>query len=147
MHREEQNSLYTIFAEDDMPKELHHPPALCITLLCVDDPVSEVVIIAQRPLSYLILRHGKLRTARSAYLDRELVFVRCSPLENILPHFRRDMCIIPMSHLAAGVPIASQVHIAVALYERDLEGFESINVVMVWGVGVPSGKKPVAVGV
>ena len=54
---------------------------------------------------------------------------------------------MPMRFEASGVPVAAQVHVAVALHERDLEGAQRVDVVVERGVGVPGGEEAGAVGV
>ncbi len=44
--KEGEDSLHTILAENNMPKELHDSPALRITFLGIYNPVPEMSIIA-----------------------------------------------------------------------------------------------------
>lgn len=53
---------------------------------------------------------------------------------------------MPMGLLAARVPVASKIHVPVGLHKWDLEGAQSMNVVVEGGVGVPGFPKAGAVG-
>lgn len=150
------NLLYSVHAKNYMPQELHHPPTFRIALFRVDDPLAYLFVITQRALQNTFPRDRELRATSSADLSGGLMsqLLRLGrrgrggggvggydgsgrPRKDILPHFRRDVCVIPMRLDAARVPIASEVDIAVGLHERDLKRTQGLNIVVEGGVGVP----------
>jgi len=130
-----------------VPQEFHDSPALRVALLGIHNPIPEMVIIAQRPLPDLILRHGELCTARSAYFDRELAHIRRSPTKDVFPHIRCDVGIVSMRLQATGVPIASQIDVAIALHKRELQRAQSVDIIVKWRVSMPGSEEAIAVRV
>lgn len=153
-----------------MPQELHHPPTRRIVLVGIDNPLSESDIIFARPLEDLLPRHGELRTAGGADFFRfrqELLLVRCTcihgrclgrgrrrvqrrctrSVEDFGPDLFGDVAVEAVLGLAAGVPVAAQVDVAVALDEVELEGAHGCYVIVKRGVDVPGHEEAGAVGV
>ena len=127
-----------------MPQKLHNPPTHRVTLLRLNNPRPEPLIIAQRPLKHLFPTNSKLRTTSRPNLPRPLPLhfrhnlpLRTRPPKNIRPNLRRNMRIIPMRLQTPRIPITAQIYISIFLYESDLEGAESSDVVVKGGIGVP----------
>lgn len=154
-----------------MPQELHHPPARRIVLVGIDNPLPESDIIFARPLEDLLPRHGELRTARGADFFRFgqefLLVVRCTctrghclgrgrrrvqrrgtrSVEDLGPDLLGDVAVETVVGFAAGVPVAAEVDVAVALDEVELEGAHGCYVIVERGVDVPGHEEAGAVGV
>lgn len=116
-----------------MPQELHHPSGRSVAKFCVDNPLPELDIIFQRSLLNLISGERELRAACSANfgrlakisLAREFLVRgrggiqrrRTRAGEDIRPDLLGDMGIGAVGVLAAGIPIAAKIHVAVLLDE------------------------------
>lgn len=144
------NSLYSLHAKNNMPQVLQNPATLRICHVCVNDPLSKVLEITQRPLHYPRTLDGKLCAARSAnfrwYTVTSTLVRRCT-VEYLLPYFCCNMFIFPMLLYAARIPVTTEIDIAILLHRRCLKRVESIHVGMQWRVGVPGRQKPGAVRV
>lgn len=116
-----------------MPQELHHPPGRSIAKFCIDNPLPELNIILQWSLLNLISRERELCAACGANLGRlakisltrefllrgrgSIQRRRTRAGEDIRPDLLGDMGIGAVGVLAAGVPIAAKIHVAVLLDE------------------------------
>lgn len=159
------NLLYSFLAENHMPQELHHTPTRRIVLVGIDNPLPESDIIVARPLEDLLSRHGELRTARGAdffWFRQELLLGRhcCTgrgsrrvqrrgarSVEDLRPDLVGDVAVDTVGGLAAWVPVAAEVDVAIALDEVELEGAHGGYVIVERGVDVPGHKEAGAVGV
>lgn len=146
MDQEGCDLLYSLHAKDDMPQELHDPSRRGIIQFRVDNPLPELDVVFPRAALHLVPRDGKLRTARRANLGRFLEVLlprglllirrghvqrrRAGPLENIPPHLLGDVPIVAVVFLAARVPIAAEVDVAVLLDEVELEHAHGRDVVV-----------------
>lgn len=124
-----------------MPQKLQHPPTPRIAQRRIHHPLPQPFIIAQRPLQHPVPTDGELRTTCRPDLTGHVVRLRerrfrC-PLENIPPDVRRDVFVLAVRFLAAGVPVAAEVDVAVFLNVGDLEGAQGVDVVVEGSVGVP----------
>lgn len=153
----------SLHAKNDMPQELHHPPGHGIVQFRLDNPLPELHIVLTRSLQHLAPRDHKLRTARRANLLRlahvllrgEFLLIRrrgvqwrgARSLKDIPPDLLGDMLIETVGFLAAGVPIAAEVDVAVFLDEVGLKHAHGVDVVVEWSVIVPCHEEPCAMGV
>lgn len=126
-----------------MPEKLQHPSALRIALIRIHNPLPKRLIIALRPLQHPIPGHGELRATRRPHLLRGLLYPGKQrlgrPLENLLPHLGVDVRVLAVLVLAARVPVAAKVCVAVLLDEGEAEGAEGVAVGVEGGIGVPGG--------
>lgn len=156
-------TIYSLHAENDMPQELHHPSGHGIIQLGVDYPLPELDIVLARSLQHLAPRDRKLRTARRANLFRlahvlvhwgfllirrgSVQWRRARALKDIPPDLLGDMYVEPVGFLAAGVPVAAEIDVAVFLDKVGSQHAHCVDVVVERGVVVPCQEEAVAMGV
>ena len=119
-----------------MPEELHYPSRTSIIQLGLDQPLPNLNIVLLRSSAHLLSRNSKLRTTSSSNLRRLHIslpdfryLVRrghvqwwCGCfLEDFPPDILRDMLVPAVIGLAAWIPVAAQIDVAVLLDEGGLE--------------------------
>lgn len=154
-----------------MPEKLHDPSTAGIGFIRVNDPLPDLDIVLPRTHENLVSRHSKLRaTCGTHILGHAEVFLiggylggvlrhvqfgslaciqswGAGPLENIRPHLLRHMLVLAMAFLAARVPIAPKIDVAVLLDEIELESAHCGDIVVQRCVHMPCQKKPGAMRV
>lgn len=146
-----------------MPQKLHDSSRRGVSQFRIDDPLPELDIVFLGSPLHLVSRDGELRTARRADLvgladiflsqgfllirRREIQRRRARSFKDIPPDLLGDMTIVAVVFLAARVPVAAEVHVAVLLDKVELEHAHGCDVVVERGVDVPCHEEPGAVGV
>lgn len=142
-----------VHAENHMPQELHHPSRRGVAQFRVDNPLAEFDVILTGPELHLRATKRELRTARGANLVRfaqvALVVGLClvrrrsvegwsgGAVEDVPPDLIGDVGVVAVGFLAAGVPVAAEVDVAVLLDEIELEHAHCGDVVVERSVDMP----------
>ena len=125
------NALYSWHAENHMPQILERAAAVSIGQLRIEDPLSEMLIIPQRPLQHPSTRDSELCAACSSDIERGILLpfqIRRCPVEHLLPYFWCDELVLPVCRDTAGIVITAQIGVPVCLHVWYLEGVEGIDV-------------------
>lgn len=145
-----------------MPQKLHHSARRRIIQLSIGNPLPKLDVILARPSMNLTPRDRKLRaTCRANLLRLAKIFLarlllpwrgrvqrgRTRAFEDIPPDLLGDVAIKAMGLLAAGIPVAAEIDVAVSLDEVELEHAHRGDVIVKRGVDVPCHEKSGAVGV
>lgn len=151
-----------------MPQKLHDSPAHGVRFVRVNNPLPYLDIIVPRPLENLLSRHGKLCTTsgpdKLRHAQKLLVGVwlrvfgdggrltgvqrGCAgPLKDVRPHLLCNVLVSTVACLAARVPVAAEIHVAVLLDKVELESTHGGDIVMEWRIHVPSLEEPRAMRV
>jgi hypothetical protein len=131
--------------------------------LGVDNPLTELHIVLARSLQHLASRDRKLRAARRTNLlglahvlvARKFLLIgrrsiqrrRTRALKDIPPDLLGDMYVEAVTILAAWVPIAAEIGVAVVLDKVGLEHAHCVDVIVERGIVVPCHEESGAVGV
>lgn len=145
------NIPYGLLTKDNMPEKLHDTATVGVVQLGVQQPLSDLDIVVQRPLVDLLIRHGELRTAgtpnrhtstathgefrrqdqRGSWAGGIRVEKRRRRVgEDLPPHRLGDVRVVLERVLTARVGVAAQIGVARGGDVVELQVLQRVDVVV-----------------
>lgn len=155
------NLLYSFLPENNMPEELHSPPAAGVAPIRVNNPLSKFNIVVSGSLEHLVPRDGELGTTRCAdefrhaegllimgngqgrnipgeeWCSRRVQRWGAGSGKDLAPDLFGDVLVSAMRLLTTWVPIATEINIAISLDEVELQSTHGGDVIMEGRIDMP----------